>query len=122
MFSGDRNKEELMHFVMRMSGPPVQQVTRSDSIEILKTNNPIFFTYVGKQDGILWNTYYAASEVYQPHGYFYATSVEIARKHFQVDTVPTILVYKEKNHYHYPCEYLCSLLLKFFKYMIICSV
>lgn len=65
MFNGDRTKDELVHFVMRMSGNPVQQVTRIESFEILKANNPIFFTYVGKQDGILWDTFYMASEAFQ---------------------------------------------------------
>ncbi|XP_058832375.1 protein disulfide-isomerase TMX3 [Topomyia yanbarensis] len=101
-YSGERSKEELIHFVNRMSGPPVQQVTRVESIDILKSNNPIFFTYVGKQDGILWDVFYSAAEVYQPHGYFYATSVDIAKRHFDVDTVPAALVYKERSHYYFP--------------------
>lgn len=101
-YNGDRTKDELIHFVNRLSGPPVQQVTRPDSIDILKSNNPIFFTYVGKQDGILWDVFYSAAEVYQPHSYFYATSVEIAKRHFDIDTVPAALVYKERSHYYFP--------------------
>lgn len=87
---------------MRMSGPPVQQVTRVESFEILKANNPIFFIYVGKQSGILWDTYFIASENNQAHGYFYATSVEVASKHFFIDSTPVILVYKENTHYVFP--------------------
>ncbi|CAO1300067.1 unnamed protein product [Diamesa hyperborea] len=101
-YNGDRTKDELVHFVMRMSGPPVQQVTRPESFEILKTNNPIFFTYVGKQGGNLWDSYYIASESYQAHGYFYATSMEVASKHFFIDSSPVILVYKENTHYYFP--------------------
>lgn len=101
-YSGDRDKEELIHFVMRLSGPPVQQVTRVDSIELLKTNNPIFFTYVGKQESVLWDTYYAVAEIFQPHGFFYATTEEIAKRHFNIDTHPAVLVYKERNHYYFP--------------------
>lgn len=85
-----------------MSGPPVQQVTRPESFEILKTNNPIFFIYVGKQAGNLWNSYYVASENNQAHGYFYATSLEVASKHFFIDSTPIILVYKENTHYTFP--------------------
>lgn len=87
---------------MRMSGPPVQQVTRVDSISLLKANNPIFFTYVGRQNGILWDTYYAVAEVFQPHGFFYATSDEIARRYFDIDTHPAVLVYKERGHFYFP--------------------
>ncbi len=92
----------MVHFAMRMSGNPVQQVTRVESFDILKANNPIFFTYIGKQDGILWDTFYMASEAFQAHGYFYATSIEVAEKHFFIDTNPAVLVYKETNHYHFP--------------------
>lgn len=102
VYSGERSKDELLHFVMRMSGPPVQQVTRVESFEILKANNPIFFIYVGKQSGNLWDNYYIASERNQPHGYFYATSLDVASKHFFIDTTPVILVYKENTHYTFP--------------------
>lgn len=102
VYNGERTKEELVHFVIRMSGPPVQQVTRPESFEILKTNNPIFFIYVGKQAGNLWNNYYVASENNQAHGYFYASSLEVASKHFFIDSTPVILVYKENTHYTFP--------------------
>lgn len=88
-----------------MSNPPVQQVARVESIDMLKTNNGIFFTFVGKQDGVLWDAYHSVAEHFQPHGFFYATSGEIAEKHFDVDTVPAILVYKEKSHYYFPRKY-----------------
>lgn len=85
-----------------MSGPPVQQVTRPESFEILKSNNPVFFVYVGQQAGNLWNTYYAVSEINQAHGYFYSTSLEVATKHFFIDQTPLIIVYKEASHFVFP--------------------
>lgn len=102
IYNGDRTKDELIPFATRMSNPPVQQVARVESIDMLKTNNGIFFTFVGKQDGVLWDAYHSVAEHFQPHGFFYATSGEIAEKHFDVDTVPSILVYKEKSHYYFP--------------------
>lgn len=101
-YNGERSKEELVHFALRMAGPAVQQVTRVESFEILKANNPIFFIYVGKQSGTLWDNYYIASETNQAFGYFYATSAEVASKHFFIDSTPTILVYKENTHYTFP--------------------
>jgi thioredoxin domain-containing protein 10 len=53
-FKGDRTKEEIMNFALRVSGPPVQQITRSESLENLKTSNPLFFVYVGDHAGLLW--------------------------------------------------------------------
>lgn len=102
IYSGDRIKEELVLFVLRLSGPPVQQVTMVDSIDTLKTNNPIFFTYIGKQEGSLWDNYYAIAEIFQPNGFFYATTEEIAKAHFAIDTHPSVIVYKDKSHYYFP--------------------
>lgn len=87
---------------MRMSGPPVQQVTRPESFEILKSNNPVFFVYVGQQSGNLWNNFYIVAENNQAHGYFYSTGLEVASKHFFIDQTPLILVYKENTHYVFP--------------------
>lgn len=54
MFKGDRTKEELINFAIRLSGPPVQRVTRSESMDHLKATNELFFVYVGDYLGELW--------------------------------------------------------------------
>lgn len=43
-----------MNFALRVSGPPVQQITRAESLENLKASNPLFFVYVGEHAGLLW--------------------------------------------------------------------
>lgn len=108
VYSGDRVREDMLAFAYRMSGPPVQLVTQVDSFDMLKAQNELFFTYVGQRNGSLWNKYYRTAEHFQPHAYFYATSRELASVHFQIDTLPTVLVYKESNHYHFSCEFLYS--------------
>lgn len=101
IYNGDRTKEELLNFSLRLSGPPVKQVTRMESVDMLKTTNQIFFTFVGKQDGILWDIYHSVAEHYQPHGFFYATTADIAVNHFEIIHTPTILVWKENKHFHF---------------------
>lgn len=101
-YNGDRTKEDLLPFATRLSGPPVTLVARPESVGMLMANHEVFFAFVGKQDGVLWDTYHAVAEHYQQHGHFFATSVEVANKHFAVDTSPTIVVYKELNHYFFP--------------------
>lgn len=102
LYTGDRTKEELLPYATRMSGPPVTAVTRSESVDMLKAKHDIFFAYVGKQDGALWDTYHSVAENYQPHGYFFATTPEIATKHFTVVTSPAVMVYKERKHFNFP--------------------
>lgn len=102
IYNGDRTKEELLPYATRMSGPPVQLVTRTESVDMLKANHAIFFAFVGKQDGLLWDTYHSVAEHFQPHGFFYATSVDVANRHFSIDTLPAVVVYKERNHFYFP--------------------
>lgn len=105
IYSGDRTREDLLQFAYRMSGPPVQQITQIDSLEMLKSQNDLFFTYVGQRNGSLWEGYLAVAEHFQPHAYFYATTRHLASQHFDVDTAPVVLVYKESHYYHFPCKY-----------------
>lgn len=53
-FKGDRTKEEIVNFALRVSGPPVKQITRAESLENLKASNQLFFVYVGDHAGLLW--------------------------------------------------------------------
>lgn len=108
IYAGDRVREDMLAFAYRMSGPPVQLVTQIDSFDMLKAQNELFFTYVGQRNGSLWNKFYRTAEHFQPHAYFYATSRDLATVHFQIDLLPTVLVYKESNHYHFPCKFYFS--------------
>lgn len=102
VYNGDRTKDEMLAYTARMTGPPVQAVAQMDTFSNLKTEKEIFFTYVGPRNGSLWTTYHSTAEIFQPHGFFYTTSKEIATRHFDISTLPTVLVYKENNHYHFP--------------------
>ncbi|EDV95712.1 protein disulfide-isomerase TMX3 [Drosophila grimshawi] len=101
-YNGDRSKDELVDYALRMSGPPVQLVTRTESVDMLKGSHTIFFMFVGEQQGVVWDTYYAAAEGYQEHGFFYATSEDIAAQHFDFEKLPAVIVYKEEQHHFYP--------------------
>lgn len=53
-YNGERVKEEMVNYAMRMAHPAVQKVSHADSIGYLKENHNVFFGYVGKQHGPLW--------------------------------------------------------------------
>ncbi|XP_075225053.1 thioredoxin-related transmembrane protein 3 [Lycorma delicatula] len=103
-FRGDRTKEEIISFAIRVSGPPVQQITRPESLENLKATNPLFFAYVGSYEGPLWTTYSEVAERFQPHGFFYSVPPEIASKHVWLKDPPAVLVYKENSHYFFDVD------------------
>ncbi|KAI4470271.1 protein disulfide-isomerase tmx3 [Holotrichia oblita] len=103
-FLGDRTKQDIVNFALRMSGPPVQELTRADSLTMIKGQNHLFFMYVGVQDGVLWDAYYSVAIKFQPHGFFYSASTDIAKQHVDLDELPAVFVYKESLHYFYPVE------------------
>lgn len=47
-----------MNFALRLSGPPVRQITRAESLDNLKASNPLFFVYIGDNAGPLWVSRY----------------------------------------------------------------
>lgn len=100
-YTGDRTRDDLVDYALRMSGPPVQLVTRPESVDLLKESHLLFFMFIGPQNGIIWDTYYNAAENYQEHGFFYATSEDIATQHFDIGHLPAVIVYKEEQHYFY---------------------
>jgi hypothetical protein len=51
---------------------------------------------------VFQETYSDVAEKFQPHGFFYSVSQEIARKHVTVMSFPCVYVYKEKSHYFFP--------------------
>jgi hypothetical protein len=51
---------------------------------------------------IFQETYSDVAEKFQPHGFFYSVTPEIARKLVTVTSVPSVFVYKEKSHYFFP--------------------
>uniref|UniRef100_T1GC08 Thioredoxin domain-containing protein n=1 Tax=Megaselia scalaris TaxID=36166 RepID=T1GC08_MEGSC len=102
VYNGDRTKEDLVDYSLRMSSPAIQLVTRVESIDMLKTSHKSFFLFVGEQIGTVWTTFFDVAEFYQEHGFFYATSEEIASQHFDIEHVPALLVHKEETHYFYP--------------------
>ncbi|XP_017778082.1 PREDICTED: protein disulfide-isomerase TMX3 [Nicrophorus vespilloides] len=103
-FHGDRTKDDILNFAKRMSGPPVQELTRADSMNSIKTAHQLFFMYVGSQDGPLWNVYHGVATRLQAHGFFYSASTDIAKQHVDIDELPAVFVYKESLHYFYSVD------------------
>lgn len=44
----------MVNFALRLSGPPVQKITKSESISHLKTINELFFVFIGESKGPTW--------------------------------------------------------------------
>lgn len=54
VYEGDRTREEIVKFALRLSGPPVQEITKTQSFDTLKKEHDLYFLYVGDRSGALW--------------------------------------------------------------------
>ncbi|CAH0546273.1 unnamed protein product [Brassicogethes aeneus] len=104
-YHGDKTKDDIINFAIRMAGPPVQEVTRTESLSGLKNMNQLFFMYVGDQEGPLWDAFYEVSSKMQQHAFFYATNKEIAKAHVDIQDLPAVFVHKENVHFFNPLEH-----------------
>ncbi|XP_013190883.1 protein disulfide-isomerase TMX3 [Amyelois transitella] len=100
-YNGDRVKEEMVNYALRMSQPAIQKVSQEDSIGYLKETHSIFFGYVGKQAGPLWDMYANHAEKYQPHTWFYVMSHDIIKTEFKPPNETTVFVHKEGDVFFY---------------------
>ncbi|XP_014368865.2 protein disulfide-isomerase TMX3 [Papilio machaon] len=99
-YTGEREKDDMVKYAMRMAQPAVQRVTHADSIGYLKESHNIFFGYVGKTEGILWEMFALHAEKYQPHTWFYVMSKDVIKNEIDGPHNETaVFVYKEDGVY-----------------------
>lgn len=53
-YRGDRTKDEIVGFGLRMSVPPVQHLDSRQDLRDVVSRDRLFFLYVGTQEGSLW--------------------------------------------------------------------
>ncbi|XP_045766914.1 protein disulfide-isomerase TMX3 [Maniola jurtina] len=100
-YSGERLKEDMVNYAMRMAQPAVQRVSHADSLGYLKETHNIFFGYVGKQHGPLWEMFSNHAEKYQAHSWFYALSHDIASNDLKPPNDSSVFVYKEEEIFYF---------------------
>ncbi|XP_075978910.1 protein disulfide-isomerase TMX3-like [Anticarsia gemmatalis] len=100
-YAGERQKEEMVNYAMRMSQPAVQRLSQADSIGYLKESHPVFFGYVGKLQGPLWEMFTLHAEKYQPHSWFYAMTHDIIKNDLKLPNETAVFVYKEDEAFFF---------------------
>ncbi|XP_047534884.1 protein disulfide-isomerase TMX3-like [Vanessa atalanta] len=101
VYSGERVEDDMVNYAMRMAQPAVQKVSHADSLGYLKETHNVFFGYIGKQHGPLWEMFSVHAEKYQAHSWFYALSYEIAKKDLRPPNETAVFVYKEEEIYYF---------------------
>ncbi|XP_045450754.1 protein disulfide-isomerase TMX3-like [Melitaea cinxia] len=100
-YSGERVEDEMVNYAMRMAQPAVQKVSHADSLGYLKETHSVFFGYIGKQQGPLWELFAIHAEKYQAHSWFYALSHEIAKSNLKPPNETAVFVYKEEEVFYF---------------------
>lgn len=100
-YLGEREKEEMVAYAMRMSQPAVQMLSPTDSIGYLKESHPVFFGYVGKPQGPLWATFNLHAEKYQPHSWFFAMSHDMVEDDIKVNHEAAVFVFKDDEAFFF---------------------
>uniref|UniRef100_A0A348G611 Protein disulfideisomerase 3 n=1 Tax=Odontomachus monticola TaxID=613454 RepID=A0A348G611_ODOMO len=101
MYHGDRTRDEIVKFALRLSGPPVQEITKTQSFDTIKRERDLYFLYVGDRSGVLWELYHKTANIFQAHAFFYQSHPNVVNKHAPVKNVPALFVYKESSHYNF---------------------
>ncbi|KAG0712338.1 Protein disulfide-isomerase TMX3 [Chionoecetes opilio] len=104
-FIGDRTKEDIVGFAVRMAAPPVQRLAGHHQLAPL-TQRPqhLFFIYVGTEEGHLWDLFKGYAERMRAFHYFYSIDAECMAENFKLESVPTVMVFKDDLHFFYPSK------------------
>ncbi|XP_078607261.1 protein disulfide-isomerase TMX3-like [Branchiostoma floridae x Branchiostoma japonicum] len=100
--NGGRSMEDIVQFAQRAQGPAVRELRSVTQLNDLRIKHSVFFLYVGDDnDSELKTAYSAIAEDYVLKGYFYQAPPTILPQDIKVDTLPTVLVLKDRKFFKY---------------------
>lgn len=53
-YSGDRAKEDIIGYAVRMAAPPIQHIASFHHLKEVIAQEDLFFVYAGEKEGALW--------------------------------------------------------------------
>ncbi|CAL4079867.1 unnamed protein product, partial [Meganyctiphanes norvegica] len=102
IFRGDRTKEDIIGFAIRMAAPSVQHFSSVGHLKQTISTGDLFFAYAGSQDGLLWENYKVVAEDNRYFNYFYSIDGDSIMEYTEVEELPTVMVFKDNMHFFYP--------------------
>lgn len=101
VYEGDRSREDIVAFALRMMGPPVKDITSDQDLDEAKKRSELFFIYVGRPASSLWDEYFLNARHYHSHEFMYSASVQFMTKHMKIEKDPGIYIYKDNQYFLY---------------------
>ncbi|GAB6025777.1 hypothetical protein CHUAL_011758 [Chamberlinius hualienensis] len=109
-YTGDRVREEIVQFALRLEGSAVQKLYTVDDLNLAKEKHDVFFLGVAKNvetDDALWNIYNSVAEQFQTTSYFYSMVLDSLSDHKSIltasvgETVDGVYVFKDNMVYKF---------------------
>ena len=102
-YEGDRTREDIVGFARRLMGPAVSRIhNAADLADARQTSGGIFFLYVGKEEGSLWEEFKKNALHFQKDEFMYSAAAEVVASEVKVAEEPAILVFKDSTWHQYP--------------------
>merc|ERR1719341_1083751 len=101
-YEGDRTREDIVGFARRLMGPAVSRIHNpAELAEARQTSGGLFFLYVGKEEGSLWEEFKKNALHFQKDEFMYSAAAEVVASEVKVAEEPAILVFKDSTWHRY---------------------
>merc|ERR1712226_664868 len=105
-YEGDRTRDDIVNFALRVMGPAVTQLNTIGDFEEAKKRTELFFMFSGVSEGSEWEDYEKVANHLQQHEFFYQTeNAKLAEKFSGVKETQTIRVFKDGISYRFDEEF-----------------
>lgn len=100
-YEGDRTKDDIVNFALRLVGPSVNQIESKSDFESAKKRSELFFVFTGPMNGPDWEQFQKLATKMQQHEFFYQMTPELSQSLFDDPEENSIRVYKDDTSYRF---------------------
>ena len=104
-YEGDRTRDDIVNFALRLIGPSVNKIESKEDFEIAKTRSELFFLFAGETAGREWENFEKIATNLQQHEFFYQTEAQIAQDFSGHKETQSIRVYKDSSSFKFEGKY-----------------
>jgi len=100
-YEGDRTRDDIVNFALRLIGPSVNKIESKEDFELAKTRSELFFVFAGETAGREWENFEKIATNLQQHEFFYQAEAQIAQDFSGQKETQSIRVYKDSSSFKF---------------------
>jgi len=100
-YEGDRTRDDIVNFALRLVGPSVNQIESKEDFEDAKSKAELFFAFAGERAGREWENFEKIATNLQQHERFYQIDAELAQDFSGQRETQSIRVYKDSSSFKF---------------------